>query len=375
MLPGYLTKWLEAQWADLALVGVIFVATFSSIWALQRIVLRRLTKMADRTPSVLDNRLVSALRGPARWWALLFSVIFSLRFLERGLAPKPVAHGIGIAVLIILLYSLTLTASRLLIVFIDHRLRQQASGQEVTTIVANAIRFVVSIPAVLVLLHVFDVNLAPALTALGVGGIAVSLALQGTLSDLFSGFYVSMAGMIHKGDYVKLDLGREGWVEDIRWRVTTLRTGANNLIIVPNSKLAGAVVENFSFPAKPFSVTIPIGVSYSTDIDHMEKVVLEEALAAVGHVEGLLKDPPPVVRFNPGFGDSSLNFTLVVQVQEYQHQFAITDHIRRRLFKRFQKEKIQIPFPVRTLDVPPGTLARALSQAAEQSEGGAPPNP
>jgi small-conductance mechanosensitive channel len=324
---------------------------------------------------MLDNRLVSALRGPARWWALLFSLIFALRFLERGLAPKPVAHGIGIAVLIILLYSLTLTASRLLIVFIDHRLQQHASGQEVTTIVANAIRFVVSIPAVLVLLHVFDVNLAPALTALGVGGIAVSLALQGTLSDLFSGFYVSMAGMIHNGDYVKLDLGREGWVEDIRWRVTTLRTGANNLIIVPNSKLAGAVVENFSFPAKPFSVTIPIGVSYSTDIDHLEKVVLEEALASVGEVEGLLKDPQPVVRFNPGFGDSSLNFTLVVQVREYQHQFAITDHIRRRLFKRFQKEKIQIPFPVRTLDVPPGTLARALSQAAEQSEGGTPTNP
>lgn len=370
-MPAYLTKWLESQWEDLVLVSVIFVLAFGGIWTLQKVVLGRLARVAQRTETRLDNRLIEALRGPARWWALLFSLVFAFRFLERGLLPRQVAHGIGIGVLMVLLYSLTLTASRLLIVLIDHRLRQQASGQQVTTIVANAIRLVVAIPAMLVLLHVFDVNLAPALAALGVGGIAVSLALQGTLSDLFSGFYVSMAGMIHRGDYVKLDLGREGWVEDIRWRVTTLRTGSNNLIIVPNSKLAGAVVENFSFPAKQFSIPIPIGVSYSTDIDHLERVVLEEAHAAAAEVPGLLTEPAPVLRFSPGFGDSSLDFTLYVNVTEYDKQFAVADHLRRRLFKRFQRENIGIPFPVRTLNIAPDMLSRALDRA----EGGPPVSP
>lgn len=167
-----------------------------------------------------------------------------------------------------------------------------------------------------------------------------------------------MAGNIHKGDYVKLDCGQEGFVEDVPWRITTLRTIQNNPIVIPNSKLSEALVTNYSFPEKRLAVPIPLGVGYEADIDHVERVVLEEVEAARG-LDGLVFDPPPVVRFNPGFGDFSLNLTLIVHVAELTQQYHVQDQLRRRILARFRREGISIPFPIRTLDLPPGSLRRA----------------
>ena len=250
--------------------------------------------------------------------------------------------------------AITAVLTRISITGLVYWFRNQPDPREVTTLARTAIGIVCSIPAIFGLLNAFEVNLAPALTALGVGGIAVSLALKDTLANLFSGFYVSLAGNLRKGDYIRIDGGYEGWVEDIRWRITTIRTLQRNLIVLPNSKLSEAIVTNFSQPVKPLAVPIPIGVSYSTNIDLLDRVVLEEVRKGIGEIEGLLEDPEPVLRFNPGFGDSSLNFTLVVHVAQFEMQFAVTDQIRRRLLKRFREEGINIPFPMRTVEIVSG---------------------
>lgn len=357
---------VESRWKELLIFAAVYTAILLAILSASAFLLRKLHDKATRTATMTDDRVIAALRRPARFWAILLAFILTLRWVSLSFLPNPLQHGIGIAFLVILLYSVTVAVARMTIIFVDYRLQQHDASQQVTTLTANLIRFIVAIPAGLILLRVFDIELTPALTALGVGGIAVSLALQGTLANLFSGFWVSTAGQIHKGDFIKLDAGREGWVEDIRWRITTIRTLSNNLIIIPNSKLAEAIIENYSYPAKPFGMGIQIGVDYTSDIDLVERCLLEETQAAVGEVTGLIGDPPPSVRFNPGFGDSSLNFTLGFQVQEYQHQFAITDHLRRRIFKRFVKEGINMPFPSRTLNIAPGALARALEKPPEQ---------
>ena len=105
--------------------------------------------------------------------------------------------------------------------------------------------------------------------------------------------------------------------------------------------------------------------SYDADIDHVERIVLEEVEAARG-LDGLLDDPPPVVRFNPGFGDSSLNLTLIVHVDEFTKQYLVQDQLRRRILARFRREGIVIPFPIRTLDIPSGALRRVLDGAPIQ---------
>lgn len=361
-LADMIWKVLEARWVELLIFAAVYVGILLAIFGINAFVLRKLREAAARTATQVDDRIIAALSRPARFWAFLLAFILTLQWVSLSFLPRPVLHWIGIAFLAVLLYSVTMAVSRMAIIFIDYRLRQSDSSQQVTTLTANLVRFVVAIPAVLILLNRFEINLAPALTALGVGGIAVSLALQGTLANLFSGFWVSTAGQIHKGDYIRLDSGKEGWVEDIRWRITTLRTPINNIVIIPNSKLAEAIVENLSHPAKPFVVSIPVGVDYSSDIDLVERCLLEEAQASVGEVDGLVPELAPLVRFNPGFGDSSLNFTLMLRVHDFRQQFAITDHVRRRIFKRFVKEGLNMPFPNRTLNIAPGMLARALER-------------
>src|SRR5207245_2664119 len=144
---------------------------------------------------------------------------------------------------------------------------------------------------------VFDVSLTPLITALGVGGLAVALALQDTLSNLFAGFYVSLSGLVRIGDYIKLNSGEEGYVTDITWRCTTMRTVGYNPVVVPNNKLGQAIYTNYFLPEPRMMMSVSLGVAYDSDIDRVEAILLESAQSAVGTIPGLLGDPGPAIRF------------------------------------------------------------------------------
>ena len=216
---------------------------------------------------------------------------------------------------------------------------------QVTSLTQNLAQLCVACLGGSVLMHYLGISVVPILTALGVGGLAVALALQDTLSNLFAGFYVTMAGQVRPGDYIRLSTGEEGYVSDISWRSTTIRTLNNNLIIIPNAKLAQAIVTNFHLPERRTAVNIPVGVAYGTDPERVEQILLEEVQAAMGKIPGLIADPPPNVRLIPGFGDSSLNFTLGCFVAEFVDQFLVQHELRKRILRRFQQEGIEIPFP------------------------------
>jgi small-conductance mechanosensitive channel len=343
-----------------------FSATFAGIaaaaWCVKAALFRMMRRAAEKTETDLDDRVLASLKWPARLLVILVSLLGAVHTLDEREIPRVIESSLGVAVEVLLVAAVTLALARASVILLEHAIRASEAGIEVTTLTKMLVQLFWAVPAVLIILRIFNLTITPALTALGVGGLAVSLALQPTLVNLFAGFQVSLAGQLHRGDYVKLDSGAEGYVEDIRWRVTTLRTLQQNLVYIPNSKLAEALLTNFSQPARPLAVPIQLGVGYSTDIDRLEQIVLEEAAAAAGEVDGLLAEPPPRLRFNPGFGDSALNFTLIVHARDFESQFNVTDQVRRRLFKRFQREGITIPFPIRTLDIPPGALRRATGE-------------
>ena len=208
---------------------------------------------------------------------------------------------------------------------------------------------VVLLLGTIIVLNALGISVLPILTALGVGGIAIALALQDTLSNLFSGFYVSVAGQIRVGDYIRLDSGDEGYVTDITWRSTSLRSLQNNVIIIPNAKLAKATITNFDLPEQSMSVSVGVSVSYNCDPQVVEDILIDEAKKAVGQVQGLLAEPSPYVRFAPGFGPSSLDLTLTCYVKKFADQFLVQHELRKRIFVRFRDAKIEIPFPTRTI--------------------------
>jgi len=194
--------------------------------------------------------------------------------------------------------------------------------------------------------EVFDISLTPILTTLGVGGLAVALALQDTLSNLFAGFYVSVSGLVRIDDYIRLNTGEEGYVSDINWRCTTMRTRFNSLVVIPNNKLGQAIFTNYFLPDGRMVVSILCGVSADSDIDVVEKLLMEEAVGA-GADPGIsvLADPPPSVRFNPGPWNDALIFQVIFSVGQFADRPVARSEVHKRIFRRLRKEGIVVRFP------------------------------
>jgi small-conductance mechanosensitive channel len=178
---------------------------------------------------------------------------------------------------------------------------------------------------------------------------AVALALQETLSNFFAGIHLLIEQPIRVGDFIKLESGQEGYVADIGWRTTRIRMLPNNMVILPNSKLTQSIVTNYYLPEPRMALLLPISVSCKADPERIEHILVEEATLALGQIPGLLAEPAPFVRFIPGFGESSLDFTLICQVREFTDQYLAQHELRKRILKRFRSDGIEIPFPQRTI--------------------------
>ena len=224
-----------------------------------------------------------------------------------------------------------------------------------TSIFTVIIKIGVYILGLLFIMHYLNIPIAPALTALGVGGLAVALALQDTLGNLFSGLQMLAAKKLKPGDYVQLDTGDEGFVEDISWRNTTIRALGNHIIIVPNNTMAGSIVKNFILPDSQNSVIVPVGVAYDSDLKKVEKVAIEVGKHIQQTIDGAVVDHEPFIRYNE-FADSSINFNIILRAGDFVSQYLIKHEFIKALHERFDQEGIEIPFPIRTLHLKSGHL-------------------
>ncbi len=326
--------------------AIVFLLTFAAGWLVRRIVMRALRAWIDRTQSRPALILTEALRGPILIWAVILGLHLALQSSEL---PAKITDFGAKLLLVLWIVSLTLISMRLAGNLVRHYGGQVAGALPVTTLSQNLAQLFVVVLGILVLLHNLGLAIAPILGALGVGGLAVALALQDTLSNLFAGFYIAVARQIRIGDYIKLNTLEEGYVTDITWRSTALRSLNNNMIIIPNSKLSQAIVTNYYLPATTLSASLQVSVPHDTDVDRVERLLLEVAKAATAGIPGLLADPAPSVSFDPGVGESSLGFTLGFSVTEFAKQFGVRNELRKRILRRFREEGIALPYPTRTV--------------------------
>ncbi|MBE0657093.1 MAG: mechanosensitive ion channel family protein [Bryobacteraceae bacterium] len=334
------------NWSAILIPLGTFTAAFLILLLARGILFRRLHRWAEGTDTHLDDFVIDSIRTPFLLWSLMISLMAAMWV--APLSERYTALSSKV-LLVLLILSMTLAAARIAGAVVRHYGSTSSGAVPGTSLTQNIVSMAVASIGLLILLNSLGITITPILTAMGVGGLAVALALQDTLANLFAGFYVSLSGQVKLGDYIRLDTGQEGTIEDIGWRAVSIRALQNNMIIVPNAKLAQAILTNFHLPNSPMSLLIPVGVSYDSDPERIEQILLEEAREAVGKVEGLLGDPEPMVRFIPGFGESSLDFTLIVRVAQFTDQFPVQHELRKRIFKRFRAEGIEIPFPIRTL--------------------------
>jgi small-conductance mechanosensitive channel len=336
------------DWMKLTVPVGVLVMTLVVAYAAKRVLGRLLNAWAARTKSPAGLLAVQALMGPFMIWALILGIHFAMQYSEL---PATWTRTSGRVLLVLWILSFTMVATRLAADVIRHYGSATQAVLPVTTLTQNLVQIGIVLLSLTVVLNAFDVAITPILTFLGVGGLAVALALQDTLSNLFAGFYVAVAGQVRIGDYIRLNTGEEGYVDDITWRSTTIRSLGNNLIIVPNAKLGQAIVTNFNLPEKRLSVGIQVVVSYECNPEDAERLLLEVASKAVAEVPGLLEEPQPSVSSEPGFGDSGFGMTLNCHVAEFVNQYGVRHALRKRILQRFKEAGVAIASPTRTVYV------------------------
>lgn len=349
MLADLQIHWQTNRWL---LPLLVFTATAGVLVVLRHLAERFLRSLVQRPVQSTGARfaeiVLASMRQPSLLWIGLLALYLAVSLATLPPSVVATAHTI---IQVLLIASATLVCSQIARGAIGHYARTIEDRLPVTSLTQNLASVLILTVGALTLLHSLGVSIVPILTALGVGGIAVALALQDTLSNLFAGLYIILSRNIRVGDFVRLDTGDEGAVMDIAWRVTRIRTGQNNIVIIPNYKLAQAIVTNFHLIERRLAVPIPVSVGYAQDPDRVEQILLDEVRKAVGQVPGLLAEPAPIVRFIPGFGQHALDLTLTCHVLEYTDRDPVQHELRKRILRRFKQEGIEIPVPQRVIHV------------------------
>jgi small-conductance mechanosensitive channel len=336
----------EALLNNIALSSAIFAGVAVLALFGRRMLLRFLKRWSQTTETKLDDILLEALRLPSFYWCIAIGLYFSIG--TSTLPAQYIAYSFK-AIHVLVIFSVTLALANVSARFATYSIQKAEISIPISGLSQVVIKGTVLTIGALILLDILGVSITPMITALGVGGLAVALALQDTLSNLFAGLHILLEKSIRLGDFVKLETGQEGYVMDINWRTTRIRMLPNNVVVIPNNKLAQSIVTNYYLPEKRMSLLISVSVSYGSDPDHVEKILVEEAVKGLKEIPGMLADPAPFVRFIPGFGASSLDFTLICQVQEFTDQYLAQHELRKRILNRFKQEGIDIPFPSQTV--------------------------
>ncbi len=190
----------------------------------------------------------------------------------------------------------------------------------------------------------FSVDLTSVAVILGFLSVGIGFGLQYAAADIASGFILLFERPIRIGDWLALEGGVEGRVENISLRSTVVVTNENMAVIVPNSKLVQNKFINYSYGTQNVRLNIPIGVAYGSDLEKVSTALLEAA-RSVGQV---LNDPAPVVHFHD-FGDSALNLQIRVWINEPRNHTTIRSKVNFAIDQAFRKYNIEIPVPRRDI--------------------------
>ena len=330
---------------DILQLSIYIISGFLTGLFFYKIILPLISKLAAKTAIKSDDLIIQTIRNWVIPWFLALGLFLGLRRLELD---GRFIYWLENGLMIFYIFSATLILSKI----VSGMLSIKASGTDTvipsSSIISNIIKIIIYCIGLLVILQMQGISITPMLTALGVGGLAVALALQNTLSNLFAGIQIIASGKLNQGDFIKLSSGEDGFIEDITWRSTSIRAASDHIIIVPNSKLADMIVTNYHLPFQESIFNVEVGISYDSDLNHVEKVTMEVIRETLNETEGGVKDFEPFIRFI-AFGDSRIQLKAFLRVKEYSDQFEIKSEFIKRLYQRYNKEGINIPYPVRSV--------------------------
>jgi small-conductance mechanosensitive channel len=340
-----LLSYIEKSLDIIVMVGIVAVSTALGYF-FRRQVFSRLTRWARKNDSPAGDIIFSAIKSPFILFSVMMGLYIALEFSEFS---KKIVERAEKGLSILAIIAVAMVSANILSGYIRIRAAKIDSRLPVTSLTENIIRIVFYSVAAMIILNHLGISITPILTTLGVGGLAVALALKDTLSNFFAGFNIIVARQIKVGDFIKLDTQESGSIEDISWRSTKIRTLQDNFVIIPNARLSEMIITNYNMPERDASVKIQMGVHYASDLAHVEKVVLEVASSVMKEIPGGVPEYEPLVRYHT-FDASSINFSVIMRAKTFVDQYLITHEFIKRIHRRFDREGIVIPFPIMALN-------------------------
>lgn len=327
--------------------AVLYAITWITGWyGIQWIAFRVLRRAAATTRWRFDDLLLSAFSRPVT----VLIVASGLWLLCRLLPLSPAADeacllAFKVSVIFAVFLALNRLAAGALELYAKDRPVVQAGGG----VLRGMIRGLLIGIGGLILLDTVGISITPILASLGIGSLAVALALQDTLANVFAGLYVLADRPIRIGDFVRLESGQEGYVTQIGWRSTRIRMLSNSLVIVPNSKLISSTLTNYYLPDPGLAVLVDVTVHYHSDLALVERVTVEVAKQVMQTVAGGVPTFEPFIRYHT-LGQSGIQFTVILFGKEFADQYLIRHELIKRLQARYAHEGIVMPYPTKMID-------------------------
>ncbi len=322
---------------------VIFIAAIILLRFGFTIIQRALLRFTKSTKTEVDDQIIERSATPLTLIALILS--FRITIPELMLTETLAANIIKASYT-----ALVIVIGYLIYVIIDVALLEAWKilskktkvkiDDSLTSLAHGTLKIILIILAFLYILDLWEVEILPLLGALGIAGLAVALALQPTLANIFSGIAMIVDKSVRVGDWIILEDGMWGVVEKIGIRSTKFRTFDNELIVLPNTKFADSRIQNVSMPDPKARIVIPFSVAYGTDVDKVKKLIISE----IKKIPRVVDKEEIVVRFLE-MGESSLNFKAYFYIESFEFRMASIDEATTRIYNALNKAGIEIPFP------------------------------
>lgn len=308
------------------------------------LIFKRLLKRAENTGTKLDDIILLAIGRPLYIMVLVAGIYYAVHetpYLGEIMNSFDKDYMYRNFLLTVFLTWIAASLVKKIIREYGYELSARAKGEIDDRLVALADMsgtYIIWLVGLMIALSGVGVEIGPVIAGMGIAGLAIALAAQNLLSNVFGGMTITIDQLYKVGDRVEFG-GVYGDIYEIKPRYTKIKTLDNMIITVPNSKVINDNIVNYAAPDTMVRVKIPVGVAYGTDPEKVDKIMLEIAK----NTPKVLKEPKPLVRFTE-YAASSQNFELLVWIKHYEERHPVLDRILRDMFERFKEEGIEIPF-------------------------------
>lgn len=335
------------QWVALPVVLLVWVVV---LFTVKKALFATFQKVAQKTKTRLDDILIESLDFPLNILiyssgAAVVEQMIPVLTDSSDTLTKYFLVGFKVAAVVAIIIFVDRLLAALILEYSKKVEMLRSSGG----IARGLVRVVVISLGVLILLDSFGVSITPIVASLGIGSLAVALALQPTLENFFSGIQIVVDKPIQLGHFVKLESGEEGYVHKIGWRSTWVRMLPNQMVIIPNKILVDSKITNYYYPDMEVALLVQVGVHYGSDLQKVEDVTIDVARKVQKEITGAVETFDPFIRYHT-YDSSSINFSVILRVKEFVDNYLVKHEFIKRLHARYREEGITIPYPIRAIN-------------------------